>query len=63
MLMRYIRKKNEIDNLLVSLNLYHENVKMTLEINPKTFLNTETIHTDQGIKTQVYKKTDKLPTY
>ena len=47
------RKKHETDKLFIDLNSYHENIKLTLEINPDKFLDTEIISTDQGIKTKV----------
>ena len=60
----YVRiKKHETDKLLLDLNLYHENIKLTLETNPNKFLDTEIIRTDQGIKTQVYNKAKKVPVH
>ena len=47
------RKKHETNKLFLDLNSYHENIKLTLEINGNKFLDTEIICTDQGIKTQV----------
>ena len=49
-----LRKKNETDTLFTDLNSYYENIKLTLKINMKKFLDIEIIHSDQGIKTQVY---------
>ena len=57
------RKKHETDKLFIDLNSYHENIKLTLEINPNKFLDTEIIWTNQGIKTQVYNKAKKLPVH
>ena len=57
------RKKHETDKLFIDLNSYHENIKLTLEINPNKFLDTEIIRTNQGIKTQVYNKAKKLPVH
>ena len=48
------RKEHETDKIFIDLNSYHVNIKLTLEINPNKFLDTEIIRTDQGIKTQVY---------
>ena len=56
-------KQHETDELFIDLNSYHENIKLTLEINPNKFLDTEIIRTDQGIKTQVYNKAKKLPVH
>ena len=44
------KKKHETDELFLDLNSYHENIKLTLEINPNVFLDTEIIHINQGIK-------------
>ena len=57
------RKKHETDKLFIDLNSYHQNIKLTLEINPNKFLDTEIIRTNQGIKTQVYNKAKKLPVH
>ena len=57
------RKKHERDKLFIDLNSYHENIKLSLEINPNKFLNTEIIRTNQGIQMQVYNKAKKLPVY
>ena len=57
------RKKHETDKLFIDLNSYHQNIKLTLEINPNKFLDTEIIRTNQGIKTQVYIKAKKLPVH
>ena len=44
----YVRiKKHETDKLFIDLNSYHENIKLTLEINPNKFLDTEIIRSDQ----------------
>ena len=34
------RKKNQVDLLFNDLNNYHQNIKLTLELNPKRFLYT-----------------------
>ena len=57
------RKKHETDKLFIDLNSYHENIKLTLEINPNKFLDTEIICTNQGIKTRVYNRAKKLPVH
>ena len=57
------RKKHEADKLVIGLNSYHENIELTLEINPNKFLDTEIISINQGIKTQVYNKAKKLPVH
>ena len=35
------RKKHDTDKLFIDLNLYHQNIKLTLEINPNKFLETK----------------------
>ena len=55
--------KKKARKLFIDLNSYHENIKLTLEINPNKFLDTEIIRTNQGIKTQVYNKAKKLPVH
>ena len=57
------RKKHETDKLFIDLNSYHQNIKLTLEINPNKFLDTEIIRTNQGIETQVHNKVKKLPVH
>ena len=41
----------------------NENIKLTLETNPKNSLDTEIICPNQGIKMQVYKKAKNLPVH
>ena len=45
------------------LNSCHENIKLTLEINPNKFLDNEIIRTNPGTQTQVYNKAKKLPVH
>ena len=64
------RKKNEGDELFNSLNFYHKDVRLTLEIYPTKFLDTKAIRIDNVIKTNVHIKnrkfavhfTSKIPT-
>ena len=37
------RKKNDVDKLFQELNSYNENIKLTLEVNPVKFLDTEMV--------------------
>ena len=46
--------KDELENLFVVLNLYHQNIGLTLEKNPKEFLDKEIIATGDNIKTMVW---------
>ena len=55
------RKKNETDELSNVFNLYHQNIKLTLEMDPTKFLDTEIIRSNGKITTQVYNKLKKLP--
>ena len=57
------RKKIEIDELYNALNLYDQNIKLTLELDPIKFLDTEIIRSNGKITTHVYNKTKKLPVH
>ena len=54
------RKKNQEDLLFNDLNNYHQNIKLTLELNPKRYLDT---NFENGILiTSVHRQETKLPT-
>ena len=55
------RKKSIHDKLYERLNNYHPNIKLTVEINPDKFLDTEIIDNEDAIETKVYRKTTKIP--
>ena len=55
------RKKNCTDQLYHELNNYHPNINLTIEINPKRFLDTRVITKNGKIETAVYRKCTKLP--
>ena len=57
----YKRRKKGIYNLYERLNNYHPNIKLTIEINPNKFLDTEIIDNEGTFETKVYRKTTKLP--
>ena len=58
---RYIsREKNVSDELFQNLNYYHTNIKLTLEENPRKFLDTEIIRNNNSISTQVSTKLTKF---
>ena len=57
------RKKNETDELYNALNSYHQNIKLTLGLNPTKFLDTEIIRSNVKITTQVYNKMKKFPVH
>ena len=47
------RRKNNIrDNLYERLNNYHPNIKLTIQINPNKFLDTEIINNEGAIETK-----------
>ena len=55
------RKKNYTDQLYHELNNYHPNINLTIEINPKMFLDTQVITQNGKIETTVYTKSTKVP--
>ena len=57
------RKKGDADKLFQELNSYKENIKLTLEVNPTKFLDTELVRENGEITTQVFSKSTKLPVY
>ena len=56
------RKKNQVDLLFNDLNNYDQNVKLTLELNPKRFLDTDLEFQNGILITSVHGKETKLPT-
>ena len=60
----YVRKKrNQTDELYNALNSYHQNIKLTLELDPTKFFDTEIIRSNGKITTQEYNKMKKLPVH
>ena len=57
------RKKNVNDELFQNLNSYHTNIKLTLEENPRKFLDTVIIRTNNTISTQEFTKLTKFPVH
>ena len=58
----YNRRKKVIhDKLYEKLNNYPPNIKLTVEINPNKFLDTEIIENEGAIETKMYRKITKLP--
>ena len=47
------RKKNVPDELLSKLNNYHRNTKLTIEISPTKFLDTQLVNLNGKIETKV----------
>ena len=54
------RKRNVLDELFFKLNSYHWNIKLTIEISPTKFLDTQLVNLNGKIETKVYKKPTKL---
>ena len=57
------RKKNIEDSLFKALNSYHKNIKLTIEINPITFLDTRLHNKDETFVTKACRKETKIPTH
>ena len=55
------RKKNIPDELYFKLNNYHRNIKLTIEISPVKFLDTQLVNLNGKIERKVYRKLNKLP--
>ena len=55
------RKKNVPHELFFKLNNYHRNIKLTIEISPAKFLDTQLVNLNGKIETKVYRKLNKLP--
>ena len=50
------RKKNAKDQHLQNLNTYHDNIKLTIEVNPTMFLDTEIKGYNSTITTKDYDR-------
>ena len=57
------RKKNIEDKLYQSLNSYHKNIKLTIEVSPTKFLDTYLCNKNGVYITQVHRKETKIPTH
>ena len=55
------RKKNVLDELFFKLNNYQRNIKLTIEISPTKFFDTQFVDLNGKIETKVYRKPTKLP--
>ena len=49
-------KKNVPDELFFKLNYYHQNIKLTIEICPTKFLDTQLVYLNRKVQTKVYRK-------
>ena len=56
-----LRKKYVPDELFLKLNNYHRNIKLTIEIIPTKFFDTQLVNLNGKIKTKLYRKPTKLP--
>ena len=56
-------KKNKPDDLYNALDNYHPNINLTVEVNPKKFLDTEIISNSNLFETKVFHKDRKLTTH
>ena len=57
------RIKNQPDKLFEKLNNYHPNIKLTIEVNPSKFLDTEILIKNGIIETSVAVKESKIPSH
>ena len=57
------RKKNTKDELFEKLNIYHENIKLTIEENLTKFLDREIARHNPAIITKVCTRSKKFPVY
>ena len=57
------RKKNVNDKLFQKMNSYHLIIKLTLEENPKKFLDTMITRENNTISTQAFTKLARFPVY
>ena len=55
------RKRIEPDELFDKMNSYHPNIKLTIEISPKKFLDTKILRTSNQIQCFMYQKENKKP--
>ena len=52
-----------MDKLFEELNSYNEKIKLTFEVNPTKFLDTELVRETGEVTTQVFSKSTKLPVH
>ena len=55
------RNKHEEDLLFKKIDNYHPKIKLTIEINPPKFLDTEIIILNNEVATSVHRKESELP--
>ena len=59
----YNRRKKTQDKFYHSLNNYHKNIKLTVEVSANKFLDTHSFNQNGTYITQVHKKETKTPTH
>ena len=57
------RIKNQPDKLFEKLNNYHPNIKLTIDVNPSKYLDTEIMIKNGIIETSVAVKQAKIPNH
>ena len=57
------RIQNQPDKLFEKLNNYHPNIKLTIEVNPSKFLDTEIMIKNGIIETSLVVKVSKIPNH
>ena len=57
----YSRRKLGDNVLFEQLNSYHQNIKLTIEVNPSTLLDTKLTNINGTYKFKVCRKNTKLP--
>ena len=55
------RKRNELDELYDKMNSYHPNIKFTVKISPKKFLDIKILRTSNQIQCFMYYEENKKP--
>ena len=59
--MKHIRVERKTDMLSEDLNSYRQNIKLTVEVNPSKFFNTERIREKRSILMQVFNTPNNFP--
>ena len=61
--MKHIRVERKTDMLSEDLNSYRQNIKLTVEVNPSKFFNTERIREKRSILMQVFNTPNNFPVH
>ena len=54
-------RKDEFDEDFHALNNYHENIKLTIELNPSKFLNIQLINVERKYIAKIHRKKKQKP--